>query len=121
MIAFVCQIYKRNDVIKFLNILDEFDFTSKSLDVKMNMKSARTWLIKVIILIACGVFLLILGTILTFELEVHYGAGYSMPLNYGYVLLYVNTLVLQFSFAALAIKSRFRLLNDNLRFTFLNL
>lgn len=91
---------------------------AKALEMKPNMDNDRKKLVKIMSLVACGIFVVSLGTALIFHLDVNYGAGYSMPLNYGYVLLYLSLLILQFSFATLAVKARFCVLNDNLRFTF---
>lgn len=72
------------------------------------------------LLVACGISIVSIETAVVFGLEESYGAGYSMPLCYGYVLMYLSLFILQFSFATLAVKARFCLLNDNLRFTFQN-
>lgn len=120
IVTFFYQLYKKDDIRKFLEILNEFDVKAKALEVKMNMGVGRTWLVRIITLNACGVFVVSLGTALIFEVEKQYGSGYSMPLGYGYVLLYLSLLILQFSFATLAIKSRFSLLHESLLFTFQN-
>jgi hypothetical protein len=88
--------------------------------VQLNLERSRTQLLKMISIVASGIFAVSIGTAILFEIKSHYGAGYAMPLSYGYLLMYLSLLLLQFSFATLAVKTRFCLLNDNLRFTFQN-
>lgn len=121
IIAFLYQICKKDDIIKFLQILHEFDIKAKSLEVQLNMNATKTTLLKIISFYACGIFVVSVGTALLFEFHPQYGGGYTMPLSYGYILVYLSLLILQFSFATLAIKTRFSLLNENLRFTFQNI
>lgn len=118
IVTFFYQIYKKSDVINFLHIINDFDIKAKAMEVKMNMNQARAGLVRMISLIAFGIFTVSCGTAIIFELQIKYGSGCAMPLSYGYVLLYLSALILQFSFATLAIKSRFGLINENLRFTF---
>lgn len=86
----------------------------------MNMQSTQTSIVMTISIIAESVFVVATGTAWMFDSEILYGGDFAMPLSYGYALFYLSLLILQFSFATLAIKSRFCLLNDNLRFTFQN-
>ncbi|CRL05737.1 CLUMA_CG018766, isoform A [Clunio marinus] len=116
----VYQLLKRHEIIKLLHILNDFDAKAKALEVKLNLKASRKFILKTVMFILCGVLVVSIGTAFIFEMKIHYGAGCLMPLSYGYLLLYLSMLILQFSFSTLAIKNRFCLLNDNLRFTFQN-
>ena len=110
----------RNNIVKFLHLLHDFDTNAKDLEVKSNLEGVRENIIKIMSFTASGVLAICLGTSATFYIMFYYSASYLMPLRYCYVLFYMSLLILQFSFATLAIKSRFCLLNDNLKFTFQN-
>jgi hypothetical protein len=118
MITFVYQNVKSDAAAKFLDILHDFDTRAECLEVKMNMESERKGVVRTMVWMAGGICAVSFGSALTFKLQSHYGARFTLPLSYGYVLLYLSLLILQFSFATMAIKSRFRVLNDNLRFTY---
>lgn len=118
--TFAYQIYKKDDVMTLLDIMNEFDTKAGKLGMKMDMRNARAWLVKITSFVTVGVLPVSVATALVFELEINYGNGYTMPLFYGYALLYLSLYVLQFSFATLAIKHRFFVLNKYLRLTFRN-
>lgn len=85
------------------------------------MNCTKAKLLKIISFVACGIFVVSVGKALLFEFHPQYGRVYTMPLRYGYLLVNLRLLILQFSFATLALKTRFCVLNDNLRFTFQNI
>lgn len=120
MIAFVYQYFQTDEAITLLHILNDFDTKAKSLEVRVNMQATRTSVVKIISVIAVVIFIVTVGSALMFEFEMRFAGGYAMPLSYGYALIYLSLLILQFSLATVAIKRRFCLLNDNLRFTFQN-
>lgn len=120
IVAFVYQVSRKNEAIKFLHAINDFDMKARALDVKLNIESGRKWVMKLMSIIAFCIVCVSLGTSLIFGLGFHYGGSYSIPLHYGFVLCYLTMMILQFSFATLVLKSRFCLLNDSLRFTFLN-
>lgn len=121
MITFIYQNLKNQAAVNFLNILDDFNVRAKVLEVKLSMENERAVVVKTMTALACGILGVSCGSAVMFKSNDPYGTRYTMPLYFGYVLLYLSLLILQFSFATMAIKSRFSVLNDNLRLTFLNI
>lgn len=120
IIGMVYQLFTKNDIVNFLHLLNDFDTQAKVLEVKSNMEGVRLWIVKKMLLVALGIIAVSLGTSMVFGLKLSNSDSFLMPLSCGYLLLYLSVLIFQFSFATLAIKSRFSLLNDNLRFTYQN-
>lgn len=104
--TFAYQIYKKDDVMTLLDIMNEFDTKAGKLGMKMDMRNARAWLVKITSFVTVGVLPVSVATALVFELEINYGNGYTMPLFYGYALLYLSLC--------------FFVLNKYLRLTFRN-
>lgn len=75
------------------------------LEVKLNMENDRTRPVKITSLFACGVFTVSFRMASVFEVKINYGVGFATPLSPGFALPYLTLLILQFSFATLAIRS----------------
>jgi hypothetical protein len=119
IITFIYQITKRHDAIKFLHLLNDFDCKAKFLHVKHEeKKSVKSQIFKMITIAFTFHIINCSSSIVLFFLGYNYNVDIFFPAGYGYTLSYLITLVVQFSLAALALKRRFRLLNDNLVFAF---
>jgi hypothetical protein len=118
IVAFAYQLTRYKEIIKFVHLLSDFDKRSRVFAQKTQVNNLRTKILVTILLIFAALTLNCIGSTLIFYFGYQYKVEIFFPLGYGYILIYFTLFVLQFSFASLALKRRFRLLNDNLIFAF---
>jgi hypothetical protein len=120
ILTFFYQIYKRNEIVKFLQLLHRFDSQAGVLEIKMmnGRVSKRIAIINTIVvsvMMLCGLI-----SSITFKLQLHYDVDMFMPIGYTFMLIAMMVLFLQLMYAIVAVKRRLQHLNLNLRFTFMN-
>lgn len=118
-IALIYQISKRHRIINFLNLLHDFDTRASPLEVKMCRFNMRKKILTFMMAAHLPIIFTSTTTSLIYEFNQYYASvDATLPLCYSFILSYMTLWSEQFSFAALALRSRFELLNRNLKFTF---
>lgn len=105
--------------MKFLLLLHDFDNRAEALEVKMCRSNVRNKILA--IMLPLHLSSIIISTVSSFGFAINgdfSGVEFALPLGYAFQLFYMTLWIEQFSFAALALRTRFDLLNSNLNFTF---
>lgn len=98
-----------------MKLLHDFDLHAKCLEVQMNSNLIKWKIIAVTLTFLSANLVSTCLSIMRFHrLE----ANVDLPIGFGFLLHYFILWINQFSFAALALKMRFELLNKNLKFSF---
>lgn len=87
----------------------------------MPIDGLNTKVAKVVVLLITSILFVSVVTMLAFEFSPQYDSAYLMAFSYGYSLLYLSLQVVQLSLTIYSLKIRFKMINDNLQFTFKNI
>lgn len=76
IVGFIYQVNTKDEVIKFLHLINDFDEKSQALEVKQSWKGNKAYMVWMMSTMTFGIAAVSFGTALRFELEDQYDFGY---------------------------------------------